>query len=123
MNRQEEIEKQKAFDSTENQHYDQVFRLLDQKPLEFLGADFPGKVVRRIIQQEKSRRRWFIMLSALGIIFSLVSTLTILTYYFGTEGLSKIMDVTGWAVFAGITIVVIQYLDRQLVRKKRLHTI
>lgn len=123
MNKREELTHQKGADPVESKVYDQLFSLLERPPGVALPNDFPKSVIQKLQNREKTRRFWFYFLSSLGTLFSLAATLSILTYYFGTEGLSKLMDATGWAVFVGLSIVVIQYFDQKLIRKKGLNTI
>lgn len=123
MNNQEEINQQKNWDPEKSPIYDSLFELLKKAPDEVLREDFSKHVIRKIQKRESSRRSWFYLWSVIGILISLASTLTVLIYYFGLDSLNLLMDATGWAVFAGITIVVIQYFDQKLIHRRRLRAI
>ena len=123
MSKREELKHQKEQDPIDSKVYDSLFNLLERQPKDSLSENFSKNVIQRIQKREKSRRTWFYIWSVVGVLFCTVATISIFIFYFGAESLSNLMDATGWAVFAGLSIVIIQYFDRKLIHKKGMQTI
>ncbi len=98
--------------------YQKIFEALEEPPGFKLPSNFAKSVIAKIELMEQKKKRWFYTFMTFGV-FIMISTFgAAMVYSFGLDGLAQFKQGIYWAVFVGIIVVVIQYLDQKLVRKK-----
>ena len=107
-------------DPRHKKSYEMVFEALGKQPDFKLSGDFAKKVIAKIDQLERKKKRGFYLLMSAGIVVMFGSFVAAMFYSYGPEGMSQFQDITTWGVMIGVIIAVVQYLDRKLIRKKPL---
>jgi hypothetical protein len=122
MDKSKEIEQQLAAEKSKNTedkiYYQKIFKALDQPPSFQFRGEFARDIICKIDQMDRISRNWLISFTILGITLTLIIAISSIVIFYGIETLLQLQYVSRWAVFIGVVMVSIQYLDAKLVRKK-----
>ncbi|MEQ9404021.1 MAG: hypothetical protein RIM99_10570 [Cyclobacteriaceae bacterium] len=91
---------------------------LKSEPVFQLKADFRDRVVRMIKKKEQKAQRRFYLLITAGVVLLLGAGAGILQYFGGAGSLSGYDQFIPYAVMFGGLVVLVQYLDKKLVKDK-----
>lgn len=122
MNRRKDIEEQLNYeqesDSRQKSAYETLFDSFSKLKRDDFDRDMSEEIIKKIEKKEQRKNIFFIILSISGSLLIIASILGGIFYLYGKEGFQHIQDFTGWAVLIGILVVIIQFLDHKLVRRK-----
>lgn len=97
---------------------DHLEKALKAEPGFFLPEDFADKVLHKIEKRKEAEERKYAY-SLIGIIVGfLILSGVCLGVFLRKEVLAQLMDVSGWAAVIGLLVVIIQVLDKKLLRKR-----
>ncbi len=95
-----------------------VEEALRQEPEFKLGLDFKDRVVKAIRRNEiKSQRRFYVLITV-GVVLMLGLGLGLMAYFGSLQAFAGKSQLVPIAVIAGGVVVLIQYLDKKLVKDK-----
>ena len=124
---QKNLEKGKSSDADglDVKAYQEVFRALKKDPGYELSSSFAQTVVARMLGEHQSKNSkdyfWF----GAGIFFlaiAFLATILFIDFRFDFGFLSGMADYAGLAVFGIAFISILHWLDKKLIREKRMHS-
>ena len=102
-----------------NKNLDKVIEdALKIAPTFQLGGDFKDRVTRLIRKNERRTQRKFYLLISMGVLLMFGVGLGMLEYFESMGVLSHLNQIVPVAVLLGGLVVMIQYLDKKLVKEK-----
>lgn len=83
-----------------------------------LGVDFKDRVTKMIKKKERRSQRRLYLLISLGVLVMFGAGAALIQYFGDFKSLSQFDQMGPFAIMIGGLIVVIQYLDKKLVKDK-----
>lgn len=119
---QKQIEGGRPADGLDARAYEAVFRALKKEPVHQLPNDFADRVVKRLTTGKPRWSNDYLWFGA-GILFLIVAcigTILFTGYRFDFSFLSVIADYKGMVAFGLGFIVLLNWLDKKLIKEKAL---